>query len=55
MREGLDSAQLKSNGTNRNNLKEKWFKIQKEKTCGHMSTDPSSTCHKNRTKFTLYI
>ena len=31
MWERLDSAQLKSDGTNRNNLKEKGFKIQKKK------------------------
>ena len=49
MWEGLDSAQLKSDV----NLKEKIFKIQKEKTCWHMSTNPSSTCHKNRTKCTF--
>ena len=55
MWERLDSAQLKSDGTNRNNLKEKGFKIQKEKICGHMSTNPSSTCHKNRTMSTCCL
>ena len=55
MWEGLDSAQLESDKRNCNNLKEMWSKIQKEKTCGHMSTNPYSTCHKKRTKSTLYI
>ena len=53
MWEELDSAELKSDVTNCNNLKEKIFKIQKEKTCWHMSANPSSTCHKNRTKCTF--
>ena len=55
MWEWLDGAQLESDGTNCNNLKEKRSKIQKVKTCRYMSTNPFSTCHKNRTKSTLYI
>ena len=55
MWERLDNAQLESDGTNCNNLKEKWSKIQKKTICGHMSTNSSSTCHKKRTKSTLYI
>ena len=41
MWEWLDNAQLESDRTNCNNLKETWSKIQKEKTCGHLSTNPS--------------
>ena len=49
MWEGLDSAQLESDGINCNNLKEKGSKIQK-KTCGHMSTNSYFICHKKRKK-----
>ena len=41
MWEWLDNAQLESERTNCNNLKETGSKLQKEKTCGHISTNPS--------------
>ena len=53
MWEGLDNTQLKIDGENCNNLKEKEFKYKK-KTWGHMSTNPPSTCHK-KGKNQLYI